>query len=66
MLNKTVTFHDFSTSQWPGQVGNTRIEDRPFESTCNGTVNSAQPSCRADFAHCSNALIACSSTVSAE
>ncbi|XP_015059702.1 crossover junction endonuclease MUS81 isoform X1 [Solanum pennellii] len=46
-----------------GQVGSTRVEDRLFESTCNGTLNSAKPSCRADFAHCSNALRACSSTV---
>lgn len=46
-----------------GQVGSNRVEDRLFESTCNGTLNSAKPSCRADFAHCSNALRACSSTV---
>ncbi|CAN4112671.1 unnamed protein product [Withania somnifera] len=45
------------------QVGSTRIEDTLSESTCNGTVNSAKPSCRADFAHCSNALRACSSTL---
>lgn len=70
MLNKTVIiyvlFHDFGASQCPGQVGSNRVEDRLFESTCNGTLNSAKPSCRADFAHCSNALRACSSTVSAE
>ncbi|KAK4738108.1 hypothetical protein R3W88_001805 [Solanum pinnatisectum] len=46
-----------------GEVGSTRVEDRLFESTCNGTVNSAKPSCGADFAHCSNAMRACSSTV---
>ncbi|KAM3358272.1 crossover junction endonuclease MUS81 [Capsicum galapagoense] len=46
-----------------GQVGSIRIEDRQSESTCNGTVNSAKPSRTADFAHCSNALKACSSTL---
>ncbi|XP_060217477.1 crossover junction endonuclease MUS81 isoform X1 [Lycium barbarum] len=46
-----------------GQAGSTRIEDRLSESTCNGAVNSAKPSCHADFAQCSNALRACSSTL---
>ncbi|KAL3348367.1 hypothetical protein AABB24_021831 [Solanum stoloniferum] len=48
-----------------GEGGSTRVEDRLFESTCNGTVNSAKP-CAADFAHCSNAMRACSSTVDDE
>lgn len=46
-----------------GQVGSTRIEDTLSESTCSRTVNSAKPSCRPDFAPCSNALRACSSTL---
>ncbi|XP_055817958.1 crossover junction endonuclease MUS81 isoform X3 [Solanum dulcamara] len=46
-----------------GQVGSTRVEDRLSESTFNGTANSAKPSCRAGFAHCSNTLRACSSTL---
>ncbi|MCD7450171.1 hypothetical protein HAX54_003952 [Datura stramonium] len=46
-----------------GKVGSTRIEDRLSESACNGTVNSAKPSCGADFAHFSNTFRACSSTL---
>lgn len=46
-----------------GEVGSTRIEARLSESACNGTINSAKPSCRADFAHCSNTFRACSSTL---